>query len=46
MGVSAVRGVFFALDRMSTAKGGQGGRIINTASVAGISVIGFFTQII
>ena len=38
MSVGATRGVFTAVDRMSTKKGGIGGRIVNTASVAGIMV--------
>ena len=36
--VGATRGVFLAVDRMSKTKGGEGGRIINTASMAGVSV--------
>ena len=38
MSVGATRGVFTAVERMSTKKGGNGGRIVNTASVAGIMV--------
>ena len=40
--VGATRGVFLAVDRMSKTKGGEGGRIINTASMAGVSV-SYFT---
>jgi NAD(P)-dependent dehydrogenase (short-subunit alcohol dehydrogenase family) len=36
--VGATRGVMMAVDRMSTKKGRNGGRIINTASMAGVSV--------
>jgi len=36
--VGATRGVMMAVDQMSTKKGGNGGRIINSASIAGISV--------
>lgn len=36
MSVAATRGVFTAMERMSKLKGGNGGRIINTASIAGI----------
>lgn len=36
--VGATRGVFLAVERMSRLKGADGGRIINTASMAGLSV--------
>jgi len=38
MMVGATRGVFYALERMGKTKGGSGGRIITTASMAGLSV--------
>ena len=38
MAMGAARGIFTGLKRMSTAHGGEGGRIVNTASVAGLSV--------
>ena len=37
--VGATRGVMLAVDRMSPKNGGNGGRIVNTASMAGLSVI-------
>ncbi len=38
MMVGATRGVFTAIERMGRSKGGKGGRIINTCSVAGLIV--------
>ena len=38
MVMGAVRGVFLALERMGKSNGGNGGRIINVASVAGLTV--------
>ena len=38
MAVGAARGIFTGLKRMSIANGGEGGRIVNTASVAGLFV--------
>ena len=37
--VGAMRGVFLAIDKMGRSKGGNGGRIINVASAAGLTVI-------
>ena len=34
-----MRGVFLAIDKMGRSKGGNGGRIINVASAAGLTVI-------
>ena len=36
--MGAVRGVFTAIERMGQTNGGHGGRIINVASAAGITV--------
>ena len=36
--MGATRGVFMALEKMGKSKGGQGGRIINVASAAGLTV--------
>ena len=35
--MGAVRGVFTAIDKMGRSKGGRGGRIINVASIAGLT---------
>ena len=37
--VGAMRGVFLAIDKMGRSKGGNGGRIINVASAAGLTVM-------
>jgi hypothetical protein len=44
MSVGATRGVFTAMERMSKLKGGDGGRIINTASIAGVLVCIFLAR--
>lgn len=36
--MGATRGVFTAIERMGRTNGGQGGRIVNIASTAGITV--------
>ena len=38
MALGATTGITYAVDRMSKSKGGKGGRIITTASVAGLVV--------
>ena len=38
MALGATTGITYAIDRMSKSKGGKGGRIITTASVAGLVV--------
>ena len=38
MMVGATRGVFTALERMGKSKGGKGGRVVNTCSIAGLLV--------
>ena len=37
--MGATRGVFMGIERMGKSKGGQGGRIINVASAAGLTVL-------
>ena len=41
--MGAVRGVFTAIERMGQTNGGHGGRIINVASAAGITVDTYIT---
>ena len=36
--LGASRGVYTAIERMGMSKGGKGGRIVNVASVAGLTV--------
>ena len=36
--LGASRGVYTAIERMGKSKGGKGGRIVNVASVAGLTV--------
>ena len=36
--MGATRGVFTAIEKMGKSNGGKGGRIINVASVAGLTV--------
>ena len=36
--MGATRGVFTAIEKMGISNGGKGGRIINVASVAGLTV--------
>ena len=36
--MGAVRGVFTAIERMGKSNGGNGGRIVNVASCAGLTV--------
>ena len=38
MAIGATTGITYAVERMSRSKGGKGGRIITTASVAGLVV--------
>ena len=38
MSIGATTGITYAVERMSRSKGGEGGRIITTASVAGLVV--------
>ncbi len=38
MMVGATKGMYKALEKMGTSNGGQGGRIVNTASIAGLAV--------
>ena len=38
MSTGFTRGVFMAIERMGRSKGGSGGRIVNTASCAGLTV--------
>ena len=40
--MGASRGVFKAIERMGKSNGGHGGRIVNVASVAGLTV--FFSH--
>ena len=40
--MGASRGVFKAIERMGKSNGGRGGRIVNVASVAGLTVLFFF----
>ena len=39
--LGASRGVYTAIERMGKSKGGKGGRIVNVASVAGLTVSTF-----
>ena len=36
--VGALQGIFLAVDRMGKSKGGPGGRIVNIASIEGLTV--------
>ena len=38
-------GVFLAIEKMGTSRGGKGGRIVNIASVAGITVCNSFPDL-
>ena len=38
MAIGATTGITYAVERMSLSKGGKGGRIITTASLAGLVV--------
>ena len=44
MSIGATTGITYAVERMSRSKGGEGGRIITTASVAGLVVSKKWTQ--
>ena len=42
--MGASRGVFKAIERMGKSNGGRGGRILNVASVAGLTVFFLFSR--
>ena len=44
--MGASRGVFKAIERMGKSNGGRGGRIVNVASVAGLTVFLFYFHVV